>query len=563
MKRTCTYDHYYLYEEIAEKLKDYAARFPRYCKLDVIGVTPEGRDILLLEITDTETGDFSEKPAYYAEGNIHAGEVTGCMAVMGFMDTIFTNIEEEEVKQMLKRYTIYLLPRMSPDGSEYYLTTPDTVRSIPRMYPYNELQPGLQPKDMDGDGQIRAMRVKTPYGIWKISDADPRLMVRRKPDETDGEFYNVYQEGEVLDYDGLNIRMAKQKFAYDNNRSYPFAWAPEWVQGGGGETPLVNPETQANAKFLMAHRNIASVLDMHTFGGMVLYTPGHKSEKDADPEDMAVYHALAEMSAEESGFKVMNVFDGLTPLPGDATYGGFDDFCHYCLGIPAITIECWDPEQRAGLPMKYPVLNEPTEKERTEREQKILKWMDENLTESEGFMPWTHFDHPQLGDVEIGGFNIKFVLQNPPVKFLEEEIDKHIRYMFRAVRALPRLSFDKAEAVKLADGLYQVKAVIGNRGFMSSYSFKEGLKSPQVPEITVTLSGAESFTEGKEKTKIGHLGGYGNTDYMSWNFPATTIETVPTCKEVRYIVKAQAGSKLTLTAEGGHCGKITEEITLM
>ena len=185
MKHTFQYDHYYRYQEIAGIVRGYAEKYPQYTRLDVLGTTPEGRDILLLEITDTATGDFSDKPAYYVEGNIHAGEVTGSMTVMYLMDTIFSNLEEEEISRLLKRYTFYLLPRVSPDGAEYYLTTPESVRSVSRFYPYEREMPGLQPRDMDGDGAVRCMRVKSPYGAWKVSSLDPRLMTRRRPDEID------------------------------------------------------------------------------------------------------------------------------------------------------------------------------------------------------------------------------------------------------------------------------------------------------------------------------------------------------------------------------------------
>ena len=132
MKHTHVYDHYYLYGEIAEIVKGYAAQYPQYAKLDVLGQTEEGRDILLLEITDLSTGDFADKPAYYVEGNIHAGEVTGSMTVMYLMDTIFSNLDDPEIAKILKKNTFYLLPRVSPDGTEHYLTTPESLRSVPR-----------------------------------------------------------------------------------------------------------------------------------------------------------------------------------------------------------------------------------------------------------------------------------------------------------------------------------------------------------------------------------------------------------------------------------------------
>ncbi|MBR5283507.1 MAG: carboxypeptidase, partial [Clostridia bacterium] len=155
MKHTYVYDHYYKYAEITEILQKYAAEHPAFVELDSIGQTPEGRQQWVLKVTNKATGGFEDKPALYVEGNLHAGEVTGSMTVMYLLDTILSNTEDEQMKYLLDHYTVYAVPRVSPDGSEYYLTTPDTVRSAPRRYPFAEPMPGVQRQDLDGDGVIR------------------------------------------------------------------------------------------------------------------------------------------------------------------------------------------------------------------------------------------------------------------------------------------------------------------------------------------------------------------------------------------------------------------------
>lgn len=561
MKHTYKYDHYYKYQEIVDIVKGYAEKYPQYTKLDVIGKTKEGRDILLLEITDTSTGDFADKPAFYCEGNIHAGEVTGSMTVMCLMDTIMSNLDDPEMAKILKKNTFYLLPRVSPDGTEHYLTTPESLRSVPRYYPYETEMPGLQPKDLTGDGTIRLMRVKTPYGAWKVSKLDPRLMTRRMPDDDEGEFYNIYPEGIINDYDGLGIHEAPAKFAYDFNRNYPMGWEPEWMQRGSGEYPLCNPETKANADFLMNHKNVCACVDMHTSGGMNLYTPGYKSAKEAIPEDIALYKAIGQMAVEENGYPLLNVYDEFMPAAMPVTYGGFDDFCHYIIGIPAFTIECWDLDVRAGVERSFPP-KPKTEKEREADEYKVLKWLDANLTPEEGFLPWTKFDHPQLGEVEIGGVYSKFVEQNPPCPYLEQEVEKHTRFMLREVKALPRVGFDTLKSEKLADGLYRVEAVVGNTGFMPTYVFKEGLKNKKLKGLSVELSGFDGLIEGKAVQEIGHLQGYSGIRTMDWGIPARSMETEPYCKKVSWIIKAEAGTTLKLCCSGGKIGKVETEITL-
>ena len=199
MQLTHAYDHFYRYEEITSILKGYEKDFSELCRLSSLATTPEGRSIWLMEVTNLKTGNYCEKPAYFVNGNIHTGEVTGSMVAMGLLDSLFTGYQngDENVLYLLDHFTFYVVPRITPDGSECYLTTPEVIRSANRMYPYSELMPGLQTKDLDGDGVIRKMRIKSPYGAWKVSDSDPKLMTKRRPDEGTGDVDDVYTVGAI------------------------------------------------------------------------------------------------------------------------------------------------------------------------------------------------------------------------------------------------------------------------------------------------------------------------------------------------------------------------------
>ena len=61
MNHQYKYDHYYTYSEITEILHKYTAEHPDYARLTSIGKTSEGREMWLLSITNTATGDYEEK----------------------------------------------------------------------------------------------------------------------------------------------------------------------------------------------------------------------------------------------------------------------------------------------------------------------------------------------------------------------------------------------------------------------------------------------------------------------------------------------------------------------
>ncbi len=105
-------------------------------------------------------------------------------------------------------------------------------------------------------------------------------------------------------------------------------------------------------------------------------------------------------------------------------------------GLIAYTTELWNRYQRAGVDlMEWHQTTDPDKRE--EQNQKLLSWNDRELA-GKGFIPWTEFDHPQLGKVEIGGGDTKFCVQNPPPQFLKQECHKNTNWIMRHAAALPR-----------------------------------------------------------------------------------------------------------------------------
>ena len=74
------------------------------------------------------------------------------------------------------------------------------------------------------------MRIPDPNGPWKVCAQEPRLLVRREPAETDGQYYRLLPEGRLEDYDGVTIRIQPKKERLDLNRNFPDGWRPEREQ---------------------------------------------------------------------------------------------------------------------------------------------------------------------------------------------------------------------------------------------------------------------------------------------------------------------------------------------
>lgn len=559
MRTTFTYDHYFVFDELTACLKELAAARPDFVKLTALSKTPEGREIWNVELTDPSTGPCERKSAYYVDGSTHAGEVTGSMSALYFLDYLVTNADEPEVAALLKQYAFYFIPRITADGAECYLTTPLRLRSVNRPYPYEQQLPGLYPADVDGDGKLYSMRVKTPYGVWKKDPDDDRIMIRRRPDETEGEFYNIYQEGLIEGYDGVHFDPAPALWGNDFNRNYPVAWAPESTQLGAGTYPLSNIETKTVADYIIAHKNIASVITFHTHGGMFLYPPGFKPSSKAFAEDMERYREIGRIATEISGYPVVNLYDEYTPVGFDVSSGAMDDWCHYDRGIPAYTIECWDVSARAGIHYVWPLPDKVSEEEQEANARKLLKWSDDNI-DGTGFRPWTPFVHPQLGEVEIGGFDYKFMFQNCPPKFLLQECEKHTRFMLRHVKMLPRVQIEEPKVTALGGGFYRVEAVAGNLGYLPTYLTREAIKLGTDSTVSLSISGAE-VVEGKPTQDLGHLSGFSGVNALFSDLGGyQTRAYAPLRKKASWIIKGEGPVIISCRSATGGCSE--KEITL-
>lgn len=564
MKTTFQYDHYYTYEEMTSSLQQLASSYPHLLKLSSICETNEGKHVWAVELTNLASGDFSTKPAYYVDGNHHAGEVTGSMAAMHLIDYLVTNFGVlDDITTLLSYFTVYVIPKISPDGSDVYLTSAHKLRSVNRPYPHEQQEDGLHPSDLDGDGVIRMMRVLTPYGAWKISDQDSRVMVKRQPDELEGMFYQIYPEGEIVGYDGGGVKLATNKWGLDFNRNYPFGWFPEARQPGSGKYPLSNPEVKAVADFIIEHPNIGSAATLHTSGGMIIYPPGVHPEKEAHPFDMMLYKTIGKMGTEETDYPCYNIFDAFLTDTVNYSSGAFDDWAYFTQGILTYTVELWDLKKQAGIPHVWPRIDQKDDEVALEEYLKQLAWIDQHVPlEAGGFKPWTPVVHPQLGEVEVGGWDFKFTIQNCPPSFLKTELENNTRFMIRYAKTLPRLTIEKAVAQRVDEHLYQVECVVVNQGYLPTYICEQAKTVKMTHPILVTCEGAQEYLVYPCTQELSNLEGISGIKTTYGYDGISTQNHNALAQKVTWLVKVKPGTNLNLTVSHIKAGSDQVVITV-
>lgn len=554
---------YYTYAELTERLAWLAQQYPAIMQVAVLGTSYEGRAIPLVVLTNRETGPDIEKPAFWIDANIHATELTASMAALYFVVKLAEGYgHDPKITRILDEQAVYVVPRLNPDGAELALAArPKYIRSGTRPYPFEEKQDGLHPEDIDGDGRILQMRIPDPTGDWKVSERDPRLMVKRGPDEEGGAYYRLFPEGLIENYDGHLITLAPALEGLDFNRNFPGAWRPEGEQHGAGDFPASEPEIRAVVEFMTKHPNIFGALTFHTFSRAILRPYGTKSDDEMHTADKWIFEAIGARGTALTGYPCVSVYHHFRYHPKEVITGVFDDWLFDHKGVFAYTVELWDLATAAGV-------------EEKSKEKKFIDWFRVHPIEDDykimayadqvapgGLVPWYPFDHPQLGRVELGGWNTLYTWRNPPHALLEAEIAPHSDFALAFASLAPRLGWREVRLTPLGEGHYHLLAVVENRGFLATNVSQQALKMKAVRPVRLELTlppGAE-IRGGKPKQEIGHLEGRSNKLEMGY------YEASPTDNrgKAEWLLYAPAGGTLTVTAIAERGGTIRAQVQLV
>src|SRR5450432_3263703 len=114
---TPRFDLFYRHDALTRLLFDYAEAFPGLVAVESIGKSFEGRDIWVAIVTNVLTAAHADKPAFWADGNIHAAELTASTAVLYYLHQLAIGFgKDSQITELLDTRTLYLCPRLNPDG---------------------------------------------------------------------------------------------------------------------------------------------------------------------------------------------------------------------------------------------------------------------------------------------------------------------------------------------------------------------------------------------------------------------------------------------------------------
>jgi len=454
------WNRYYSAEGLWDLMKKIAVAHPKIARIESIGKSVEGRDILTLTITDFASGKDTDKPAMWIDGNIHSNEVQGgefSLYVAWYLTEMHG--DNEFVKQLLKDKTFYITPTINPDARNNFFKEPNTASS-PRS--------GMLVLDNDGDGKNGEDRMDDLDGDGHIT-----MMIRLMqvgPDQV-GEYEMLGQEG--VDNDGDGEVNEDGIGYYDPNRDWGWNWQPDYIQRGAMRYPFTLPENRAVMEFVWKHPNIAGAQSFHNSGGMILRGPGAEEDLNTyNREDIRIYDAIGKKGEEMiPGYRYLTVYKDLYSV-----FGGELDWFYGSRGIFTYTNE---------LMVSYLYFNKEAGRGNQEEQLKV----DQLLTFGDAFVNYKEYKHPQFGTVEIGGFKKTFGRAHPGF-LLEQDAHRNAAFTIYHAYHTPKLSITEVKEEELGGGLKAITATIFNERMMPTHASQDLKYRIERPDY-VTLSGAK------------------------------------------------------------------------
>jgi hypothetical protein len=238
-----------------------------------------------------------------------------------------------------------------------------------------------------------------------------------------------------------------------------------------------------------------------------------------------------------------------------------DDWLYDALGQFAWTVEIWSPQREAGI-TDYKYIDWYRDHP-FEDDLKLLVWSD-TVLEKKGYIDWYPFDHPQLGKVELGGWNTLYAFWNPPPKLLQKEIERFPRWLAWHNLISPKLELLEAKATALGGDAWHVRLVVHNTGWLPTYVTKKGLEKKLTRGVIaeIELPPGATLTSGEPRMELKQLEGraYKSTSSFGWAGQAT--DPTDDRAKAEWIVRAPRGSALKLVARHDRAGTVRASLAL-
>jgi hypothetical protein len=519
--------NYHDYVSLTSQLKKMSEKNSNLLKIVSLGQTRSKKDIWLVTLSDSRAGDSDKKPALLVVANLEGNQLVGSEIVLGILENIVNQEKiNNSIREVLKKNTIYLIPRLNPDAAERMFLK-IKWESENNNSPFDDDNDGTLDEDpvddLNNDGMITQMRIQDPGGEYITHPDENRLLKKADPTKNEMGIYNVLIEGK--DNDGDKEINEDLVGGVDLNRNFPIGY--EYFAQGTGLHQVSEPETRALADFLVAHENIVLILT-YSANDNLINPPEAKAEEKKSPEEPSFFqrNPVSQIESMDIGFykyisKKYKEIVGIKSLPvKKEVKGSFTDYGYFGWGIVSLATPGWTVEEDKDFQVSTNTLEVASEsKTREEKDRdgeiKTLRWLEKLGVDP--FVNWQSLKHPDFPNrlVEVGGFK-PFVKTNPPAKIVEKLVPRHSEFILELLKNFPKIEIASIDVEKKEGDLAQIKAIIRNSGFLATNTelgAKMRLNRPTKVEL---ITENQQILSGKPLDFVTRIAGAGGMATFVW-----------------------------------------------
>lgn len=142
----------------------------------------------------------------------------------------------------------------------------------------------------------------------------------------------------------------------------------------------------------------------------------------------------------------------------------------------------------------------------SERDKALIAFSD-GVLNGAGFVEWKTYDHPTLGEVEIGG-EMPFVRNTPPGSMVDSLLSVQVPWTLEIANRIAKLGILKTEAISKGSGIFEVSVWVENENYLPfPTAMGEKNQQPRPAVLTLGADGLEVM-DGNARTPISSLGGH-------------------------------------------------------
>lgn len=581
--------------ELTRELEAIAAAHPDLAELHKLGESRGGRALQALRLAGAGAKEAKARPAILLVANLDGARVFASAVALQHARALADGYASDpKVQALLDTTTVFVLPRANPDAAEARFERPlhEQHASGPGVDDDRDGRGGEDPPaDVNGDGVIAWMRVPDPDGEWRADPTDARALVKADRSKGEAGVYVLWPEGRDADGDERVAEDAPLDARVDLN--FPGGWEAHTKEGG--LFPTDEPETRALCDFVLTHPELALVVVYDAQDSLVAELKGVGD--DAPPVKRVPPPGVLESDAKllnELGKRYRKAVEG-APKSEAGDKGTFARWCYEQRGLFTLSAALWDipleepkadrkaekkdaakeegkvepeaepksgaaeggaakgeqkdDEAKAGDEKKDDEKDAKSEKDKKKDDEpkpgedaKRLKWIDAAGAEESGrFLPWTAFEHPELGPVEIGGF-APYARVEPPASASGALAREHLAWFLTLGELLPRVRVAECTRETLGEGVVRVKAVLQNDAFLPFLSRSARRTETTRPaKIRLVLPAAGTLLGGAAQELLSDLPGSGGR------------------KECTWLVQGPAAMEIAVSVESTHAGTDTRK----